>query len=139
MFASFEREVHDRSKNGQDTTAAELGRIWLDLNKKYFGTDVAIDAEIAFEWSRIPHFYSPFYVYQYATGFSAACALSRMIISGGEPAAMRYIKFLSSGGSGYPIDLLLDAGVDMRTPKPVTDTIKAFSETLDEMDGLLGP
>ncbi|MDR1019974.1 MAG: oligoendopeptidase F [Synergistaceae bacterium] len=136
MFASFERDVHARSKNGQDTTAAELGRMWLGLNKKYFGPDVAVDAEIAFEWSRIPHFYSPFYVYQYATGFSAASALSRMIASGGRPAAERYIKFLSSGGSGNPIDLLLDAGVDMRTPGPITDTIKVFSETLDEIERL---
>ena len=136
MFASFERDVHERSKNGQDTTAAELGRMWLDLNKKYFGPDVVIDGEIAFEWSRIPHFYSPFYVYQYATGFSAACALSRMIIAEGAPAAERYIKFLSSGGGDYPINLLLDAGVDMRTPGPITDTIKVFCETLDEIERL---
>jgi oligoendopeptidase F len=140
MFASFEREVHERSRNGMDTTAKELGAIWLDLNEKYFGPDVVIDGEIAFEWSRIPHFYSPFYVFQYATGFSAASALSRMILSDGadkKPAARRYIKFLSSGGSDYPIDLLLEAGVDMRTPEPIEDTIEVFRNTLDEMEALL--
>jgi oligoendopeptidase F len=137
MFASFEREVHKRSWNGEDTTAKELGAVWLGLNEKYFGPDVVIDGEIAFEWSRIPHFYSPFYVFQYATGFSAASALSRMILTDGEPAARRYIKFLSSGGSDYPIDLLLEAGVDMRTPKPIEDTIEVFGKTLDEMESLL--
>ena len=136
MFASFERDVHDRFQRGMDTTAKDLGDMWLALNEKYFGPDATVDREIAFEWSRIPHFYSPFYVYQYATGFSAAAALAKMILEDGEPAVSRYIKFLSSGGSGYSIDLLREAGVDMRTPKPIQDTIDLFSDTLSEMEAL---
>ena len=136
MFASFERDAHDRFQRGMDTTAKDLGDMWLALNEKYFGPDATVDREIAFEWSRIPHFYSPFYVYQYATGFSAAAALAKMILEDGEPAVSRYIKFLSSGGSGYSIDLLREAGVDMRTPKPIQDTIDLFSDTLSEMEAL---
>jgi oligoendopeptidase F len=136
MFASFEREVHERSWRGADTTAEELGKIWLSLNVKYFGTDVIVDDRIAFEWSRIPHFYSPFYVYQYATGYSAAVALAKMILTEGEPAVARYIKFLSSGGSDYSIDLLKDAGVDMGRPNPILDTIALFAKTLDELEKL---
>jgi oligoendopeptidase F len=136
MFASFERDAHDRCQRGMDTTAKDLGDMWLALNEKYFGSDAVIDKEIALEWSRIPHFYSPFYVYQYATGFSAAAALAKMILEDGEPAVSRYITFLSSGGSGYSIDLLREAGVDMRTPDPIKDTIGQFSHTLNEMEAL---
>jgi oligoendopeptidase F len=136
MFASFERDVHDRCQRGMDTTAKDIGDMWLALNEKYFGPDTVIDKEIALEWSRIPHFYSPFYVYQYATGFSAAAALAKMILEDGESAVSRYIKFLSSGGSGYSVDLLLEAGVDMKTPEPIKDTIGLFSKTLTEMEAL---
>lgn len=137
MFASFEREVHERSQQGGNTTAEELGKIWLRLNKEFFGPGVVADKRIALEWSRIPHFYSPFYVYQYATGYSAAASLARQIVSEGEPARERYLQFLASGGSDYPIELLKHAGVDMSTPEPILDAIDSFSATLDEMERLL--
>ncbi|MDR3321448.1 MAG: oligoendopeptidase F [Synergistaceae bacterium] len=136
MFASFERDVHGINQRGGDTTAEELGRIWKSLNAKYFGPEVVIDEEISLEWARIPHFYSPFYVYQYATGYAAAASLARGITTDGR-ALPRYIKFLSSGGSDYPIALLRDAGVDMSTPGPILDTIELFSKTLDEVERLL--
>jgi oligoendopeptidase F len=137
MFASFERDVHDRNQRGTDTTASEMGAMWRALNIAYFGPDVAVDDEISFEWSRIPHFYTPFYVYQYATGYSAAAALAKAIRTEGAPALSRYIKFLSSGGGNWPIDLLKEAGVDMSTPVPILDVIEIFSRTLDEMESLL--
>ena len=137
MFASFESDVHRRFQDKVSTTADELGKMWLALNKKYFGPGVVIDEQIALEWSRIPHFYSPFYVYQYATGYAAAAALARQILSEGEPARARYLEFLSSGGSDYPIELLKRAGVDMSGTQPIEDVIKLFSSTLDEMEKLL--
>ncbi|MDR3076877.1 MAG: oligoendopeptidase F [Synergistaceae bacterium] len=137
MFASFERAVHDLGARGEDTTAAELGRMWLALNEKYFGPEMTVDELIRLEWSRIPHFYSPFYVYQYATGYSAAASLARMITSEGAPAVARYMKFLSGGGSGYSIELLKQAGVDMSSPKPIEDALNAFASTLDEMESLI--
>jgi oligoendopeptidase F len=136
MFASFERDVHDRNQNGGDTTAEELGRMWKSLNVKYFGPEMAVDDEISLEWARIPHFYSPFYVYQYATGYAAAASLARQIKTD-DGALSRYMRFLSSGGSDYPIALLRDAGVDMSTPQPILDTIGLFTRTLDEIEGLL--
>ena len=96
-----------------------------------------IDDEIRMEWARIPHFYNPFYVYQYATGFSAAAALAGLILEKGAPARDRYLEFLSMGGSDYPIELLKRAGVDMSSPGPVEEVVKIFSETLDEMEKLL--
>jgi oligoendopeptidase F len=138
MFASFERAVHDLNQAGEDTTAEALGRIWLDLNKKYFGPDMTVDELIRLEWSRIPHFYSPFYVYQYATGYSAAASLARGIAADGAPAVERYIGFLSGGGSDYSIELLKKAGVDMSAPEPIEEALDMFGATLDEMGGLLG-
>jgi oligoendopeptidase F len=137
MFASFERDIHERNQLGSDTTAEEMGRMWRSLNIKYFGPGVAADEEIKLEWSRIPHFYSPFYVYQYATGYSAATALAKAITEEGQPALDRYLKFLSSGGNGYSIDLLREAGVDMTTPQPILDVIELFGKTLDEIEKLL--
>jgi oligoendopeptidase F len=138
MFASFERAVHERNQACDDTTADALGKMWLALNEKYFGPDVAIDGQIRLEWSRIPHFYSPFYVYQYATGYSAAAALARRITSEGAPAVGRYMEFLSSGGSDYSIELLKHAGVDMSTPEPIVGALDMFGATLDEMENILG-
>ncbi|MDR1136803.1 MAG: oligoendopeptidase F [Synergistaceae bacterium] len=137
MFASFERVVHERSRAGEDTTASRLGKIWFGLNEKYFGPNMTIDEPISREWSRIPHFYTPFYVYQYATGYSAAASLARRIISEGEPAVRRYVEFLSSGGSDYSIELLKRAGVDMSGPGPIRDALEMFGATLDEMEILL--
>ena len=138
MFASFEREVHARYAAGEDTTPDGLCALWYELNKKYYGSDIVIDDALKIEWARIPHFYSPFYVYQYATGFSAATALAASIEKDGAPSRDRYLNFLTKGGSDYPINLLKEAGVDMSTEKPVTEVIKLFEETLAETETLLG-
>ena len=137
MFASFERTVHERNQRGEDVTAETLGKIWHELNVKYFGPEMTVGDLIDYEWSRIPHFYSPFYVYQYATGYSAAASLARGIVAEGGPAVERYIDFLSSGSSDYSIELLKRAGVDMSTSEPILDAIRIFEETLDEIERLL--
>jgi oligoendopeptidase F len=118
-------------------TSEFLSEAYGKLNTKYFGKHVETDADISLEWSRIPHFYSPFYVYQYATGYSAAASLAGMITTQGEPARERYIEFLKSGGSDYPIELLKRAGVDMSMPKPIEDALALFEKTLAEMESLL--
>ena len=137
MFASFEREVHKRAADGGDTTPDGLKALWHDLNRKYYGEEFVIDEALTMEWARIPHFYTPFYVYQYATGFSAATALARGILAEGEPRVKRYLDFLTRGGSDYPIELLKGAGVDMSSPEPIEAVVKEFTETLDEMEELL--
>ena len=137
MFASFEREVHKRAADGGDTTPDGLKQLWYELNRKYYGGMITIDEQLKMEWARIPHFYSPFYVYQYATGFSAATALASGILEHGAPARDRYLNFLTKGGSDYPIELLKGAGVDMSTQEPVKAVIKQFGETLDEIESLL--
>jgi oligoendopeptidase F len=103
----------------------------------YYGEDIVIDPEIDMEWSRIPHFYNAFYVYQYATGYSAAIALSRRILNEGPEAVADYIRFLSGGSSNHPIELLKAAGVDMSTKEPVNQALKMFEELLNQMDELL--
>ena len=137
MFASFEREVHQRAAEDGDTTPDGLQALWYELNRKYYGPDVEIDESLKMEWARIPHFYNPFYVYQYATGFSAATALAELILKKGAPARDRYLEFLSMGGSDYPIELLKKAGVDMSSPKPIKEVVRIFTETLNEMEKLL--
>lgn len=137
MFASFEREVHKRAAEGGDTTPEGLRTLWYELNRKYYGDMITIDEPLRMEWARIPHFYSPFYVYQYATGFSAATALAEGILTKGAEARDRYLNFLTRGGSDYPIELLKGAGVDMSTPEPVKAVVRQFVETLDEMERLL--
>ncbi|NPV91055.1 MAG: oligoendopeptidase F [Firmicutes bacterium] len=137
MFAEFEKAVHNRIETGGALTAQELCRIYRELNVKYFGQEVIIDDEIDMEWARIPHFYTNFYVYKYATGISAAASLSKQIIEEGAPALERYIGFLSSGGSDYPINLLKKAGVDLSTPKPIEDAMDIFGSILDELEILI--
>ncbi|MDR1916277.1 MAG: oligoendopeptidase F [Synergistaceae bacterium] len=137
MFASFERDVHARNQAGENTTASELGKMWRALNVKYFGPEMIVDDLISLEWSRIPHFYSPFYVYQYATGYSAAASLAHQITTRGKLAEVPYINFLKSGGSDYSIELLRGAGVDMSTPQPILDALGLFARTLDDMENLL--
>lgn len=137
MFAEFEQAIHVRAAEGEPLTPELLTKIYYDLNVKYFGEGVAIDKEIGLEWSRIPHFYYNFYVYQYATGFSAAASLSKQILEEGESAVSRYIDFLKAGSSDYPIEVLKTAGVDMTTSKPIEDALKVFEEILDEMESLL--
>lgn len=137
MFAEFEMITHKMVQEGQSLTADTLCKIYHDLNVRYFGDDIVIDPEIDMEWSRIPHFYSAFYVYQYATGYSAAIALSRRILKEGKPAVDDYIRFLSGGSSDYPIELLKKAGVDMSTKEPVNQALKLFDELLDQMEELM--
>ncbi|MFT9598733.1 oligoendopeptidase F [Mesobacillus sp.] len=138
MFAEFEHMIHQKAQNNEALTADSLTKDYYELNKKYFGEeDIIIDEEIGLEWSRIPHFYYNYYVYQYATGFSAATALSKQILEEGEPAVERYIDFLKSGSSDYPIEVLKKAGVDMTSSKPIEDALKVFEEKLNEMEALL--
>ncbi|UWG95780.1 oligoendopeptidase F [Dehalobacter sp. DCM] len=136
MFAEFEKEIHAAVERNESLTAEYLSKIYKDLNLKYFGSEIVLDDEIAMEWSRIPHFYNGFYVYKYATGFSAATALAQQIIDEGQPAVERYIEFLSSGGSDYPIELLRHAGVDMETPEPVQKALDVFIRLLDQLEAL---
>ncbi|WP_243385705.1 oligoendopeptidase F [Bacillus kexueae] len=137
MFAEFEHDIHIRAQNGEPLTPERLTSIYYDLNKKYFGDDMVVDQEIGLEWARIPHFYYNYYVYQYATGFSAASALSKQILEEGQPAVSRYIDFLKAGSSDYPIEVLKKAGVDMTTKKPIEQACKVFEEKLNEMEQLL--
>ncbi|WP_141432790.1 oligoendopeptidase F [Bacillus sp. 03113] len=138
MFAEFEHLIHQKEQNNEALTADLLTKEYYALNKKYFGEeDIVIDEEIGLEWARIPHFYYNYYVYQYATGFSAATALSKQILEEGEPAVERYIEFLKSGSSNYPIEVLKKAGVDMTSAKPIEEACKVFEEKLTEMENLL--
>ena len=132
MFAEFELMTHEMTERGEPLTFDSLCDIYLKLNRDYYGEDMELNDEIAWEWARIPHFYNQFYVYQYATGYSAAIALSRRILK--ENGAEDYINFLKGGSSKYSIDLLKGAGVDMSTPKPVEDALKVFEGLLDEME-----
>ena len=137
MFAEFEMITHQMIEKGESLTADSLCKVYRELNEAYFGDDITIDSEIDMEWARIPHFYRSFYVYQYATGFSAAIALSRRILKEGKPAVDDYIRFLSSGSSNYPIELLKEAGVDMSTKEPVNQALALFKELLDQMEELM--
>lgn len=136
MFAEFELDMHTRVEAGEPLTADVLSKRYYDLVGRYHGAEVVLDDEIALEWARIPHFYYNFYVYQYATGLSAALALSKQIINEGQPAVERYLTFLQSGSSKSSIDLLRDAGVDMTTPEPIQAAMNTFGELLDQMEQL---
>lgn len=138
MFAEFEKNAHEMAAVGEVLTADTLCGMYQRLNEDYFGDGIVVDPEISLEWARIPHFYTPFYVYQYATGFSAAIALSERILNGGKQAVEDYMGFLKGGCSKDPIDLLAGAGVDMRTPEPVRAAMKAFESALTELEELLG-
>jgi oligoendopeptidase F len=137
MFAEFEKIIHEKAENGEALTPQLLSEIYHYLNVQYFGDQMFVDSEIDMEWSRIPHFYNSFYVYKYATGFAAATSLSRQILEEGQPAVDRYIGFLSSGDSDYPIEILRKAGVDLSTPQPIVDALKVFEEMLDQIEKLL--
>ena len=138
MFAEFEMLTGEMAERGESLTAESLSNLYYKLNSEYYGDGVVSDREIAFEWERIPHFYYNYYVFQYATGFSAAIALSTKIIKEGESAVKDYLKFLSSGSSTDPISLLKIAGVDMNSPEPIENALKLFDELIDELDSLLG-
>ena len=138
QFAEFERDVHAMVEAGDMPTCESLCKLYGDLNAKYYGPDMNYDEHIAIEWARIPHFYGAFYVYKYATGYSAATAISKKILEEGQPAAENYIKFLRSGGCDYPLELLKLAGVDMSTPAPIEAAMQTFEELLDELERLIG-
>lgn len=137
MFAEFELKAHEMAEAGETLTAESLNEMYYQLNREYYGDAVVMDREIAVEWARIPHFYRHFYVYQYATGFSAAMALSHRILTGGEAAVEDYVNFLSGGCSTDPVSLLKIAGVDMSTPEPVNAALELFGNLIDELEALL--
>ena len=137
MFAEFELNIGKMTQEGKTLTADVLCEEYRRLNELYFGPDMIVDDEIAMEWARIPHFYYNYYVFQYATGYSAAIALSRKILQEGESAVKDYIQFLSGGCSKSPIDLLKGAGVDMTSPEPVNQALELFGQLLDEMEALM--
>ncbi|MGG3888327.1 oligoendopeptidase F [Metabacillus fastidiosus] len=137
MFAEFEHLIHKKAQDGEPLTPELLTKTYYDLNKKYFGDDIVVDEEIGLEWARIPHFYYNYYVYQYATGYSAATALSKQILEEGEPAVERYLNYLKAGSSDYPIEVLKKAGVDMTSKEPIEEALKVFEEKLNEMEELL--
>lgn len=137
MFAEFELAANEMTQRGAGTTAEALCAMYKKLNEQYFGPEMNVDEEISLEWARIPHFYYDYYVYQYATGYAAAIALSRRILREGEPAVKDYLGFLSGGCSADPITLLRGAGVDMASPKPIEDATKLFDEMISEMEKIL--
>ncbi len=138
MFAEFELKINEAQARGEAITSDFLCDLYGDLNKLYFGESIVLDEEIKYEWARIPHFYYNYYVYQYATGFSAAIALSQRVLNGGEKEVEDYLGFLKGGNSKTPVDLLKGAGVDMTDPKVVSDALKLFGELLDEMEKIAG-
>lgn len=138
MFAEFEQQIHSQAEQGEPLTADRLSALYRALNEKYYGAEVVVDDLINIEWARIPHFYSSFYVYQYATGISAASALVQQILHEGKPAVERYLKFLSSGSSDYSIELLKKAGVDMTSPEPVRQALGLFESHLAQTEELIG-
>jgi oligoendopeptidase F len=144
QFADFELQVHKLAQQGKPLTGQSLAKLYLDVTKKYYGHDQGVcivDDYIAHEWSGVPHFYSSYYVFQYATSFTAATALSEGVLApgaAGTAATKRYIQFLSSGGSKHPIDILKDAGVDMTTDAPLELTVKKMNRVMDEIEKMLG-
>lgn len=134
MFAEFEREAHAMAERGEALSPAALNKLYAGLVADYFGPGLVMDDEVQYEWARIPHFYRPFYVYKYATGYSTAVALSEKILGEGEQAVRRYLEFLSMGGSAYPLDELRHAGVDLTTPAPVEAALNKFERILDDAE-----
>ena len=137
MFAEFELEMGRMSEAGETLTADALSEKYHALNKLYFGPDMVSDDEIALEWARIPHFFYDYYVFQYATGFSAAVAIANRILAEGESAVADYKRFLSGGSSQDPISLLKIAGVDMSSAAPINSALELFGELIDEMEKLI--
>ncbi|HLQ79244.1 MAG TPA: oligoendopeptidase F [Terriglobia bacterium] len=140
QFAEFEMRLHEMAQKGQPIVGSAVDKLFMDITRKYYGHDQGIcivDDYVAHEWSYIPHFYSEFYVYQYATSFTASEALAVKVKSGDAAATKRYLTFLTTGGSKYPVDLLKDAGVDMTTDEPLNLTIQSMNRAMDEMERLL--
>ena len=137
MFAEFEKEAHAMAERGEALNPAALNALYKRLVQDYFGPELVLDEEVQYEWARIPHFYRPFYVYKYATGYSTAVALSEAILRDGEPAVQRYKEFLAMGGSAYPLEELQHAGVDLTTPAPVDAALQKFERILDDAEATL--
>ena len=137
MFAEFEHDIHIRAQNGEPLTADRLTEIYYELNKKYFGDQITVDEDIGLEWARIPHFYYNYYVYQYATGYSAATSLANQILTEKEVAVERYLEFLKAGSSDFPIEVLKKAGVDMTSKRPILEALQVFEEKLAEFEKLV--
>jgi oligoendopeptidase F len=141
QFAEFELRMHEMAEQGQPITGDALAKLYLDITRKYYGHDQGVsivDDYIQHEWSYIPHFYRDFYVFQYATSFTASEALAQKVKAGDPEAKRKYLAFLAAGGSKYPIDLLKDAGVDMTTNEPLDLTIREMNRVMDEMEKILG-
>lgn len=136
MFAEFERETHKAVEDGKGMTAEDFNTLYFDLNKKYFGPSMVSDEDISYEWMRIPHFYNDFYVYKYATGFTASTILAKRVLEGQEGALENYFKFLKDGNNHFPIDQLKIAGVDMKDPKTVDEALEVFNDLVDQLDEL---
>ncbi|ANE48307.1 oligopeptidase PepB [Paenibacillus swuensis] len=136
MFAEFEKIIHEKAEAGESLTPQELSKVYYDLNLQYYGADMVVDQDIEMEWARIPHFYNSFYVFKYATGFSAATSFAKQILDEGEPAVDRYLGFLKSGGGDYSINILKKAGVDMSSPQPVRDAMAVFKDLIEQMEQL---
>jgi oligoendopeptidase F len=140
QFAEFELRMHEAAQRGEPITGDMLAKLYMDITRRYYGHDrgvCLVDDYVAHEWSYVPHFYRDFYVFQYATSFTAAEALSAKVQSGDRAATARYLTFLSSGGSKYPIELLKDAGVDMTTDEPLNLTVRKMNAVMDEMERIL--
>jgi len=137
MWAEFEKLIHHEAEQGNPLTYETMSRIYRDLVTQYFGPSFAYDEQVDGYWLRIPHFYTGFYVYKYATSYSASVALGRGILSGDAGRLNSYMGFLKAGSSDYPIDILKKAGVDMSTPRPIQDTMDLFGELLDQLEKLL--
>ncbi len=137
MFAEYEKITNAMAEAGESLTADALRKVYYDLNCKYYGPDMVSDEEIGWEWCRIPHFYMNFYVYQYATGFSAAVAIAKRIRQEGQPAVEEYLRFLSGGCTQDPVSLLKIAGVDIGKKEPIQAGLDLFGELLDEMEQLI--
>ena len=137
MFAEFEMIMHEKEQKGIPLTEEEISNTYYELNKLYYGDNVVSDDEIRYEWSRIPHFYTPFYVYKYATGLSAALSIASRILSGDEETKEKYLEFLSSGGNNYPLEILKKVDVDMTTSKPVEEALSMFEDKLNELKELI--
>jgi oligoendopeptidase F len=140
QFAEFELRMHEMSQKGEPLTGASLARLYMDITKRYYGHDQKIcivDDYVAHEWSFVPHFYRDFYVFQYATSFTASEALAAKVKSGDADATRRYVAFLNAGGSKYPIELLKDAGVDMTSDEPLDLTVRQMNRVMDEMERIL--
>lgn len=137
MFAEFEKLIHGMAANDEPLTPESVCAVYHQLNVDYYGPDMTVDAEIDMEWARISHFYRSFYVYKYATGYASAVALADMILAGGGQERARYLRFLSSGGTDYPLNLLREAGVDLLKPDAVRECLKKFNETIAEMETLV--